>query len=69
MIKEALIDYSSGKAVRLSLDGKEVDGVIRIDKITNLRSNNKAKEIQITILANDLKIITCNGEVEKIHEF
>lgn len=69
MIKEALIDYSSRKVVRLSLDGKEVDGVIRIDKITNLRSNNKAKEIQITILASDLKIITCNGEVEKIHEF
>lgn len=67
MVKEALIDCSSGKVVRLSLDGKKVDGVIRIGGIN--RSNNGAKEIQITILANDLKIKTCNGEIKKIHEF
>ena len=59
-------DYS--KFAKMLLDGEEVNGAIRIDKIIN-RSNDEAKEIQITILASDLKIKTCNGEVEKIHEF
>ena len=68
MVKEALIDCSSGKFAKLLLDGEKVNGVIRIDKIIN-RSNDEAKEIQITILASDLKIKTFNGEVEKIHEF
>lgn len=68
MVKEALIDCSSGKFAKLLLDGEEVNGAIRIDKIIN-RSNDEAKEVQITILASDLKIKTCNGEVEKIHEF
>lgn len=68
MVKEALIDCSSGKFVKLLLDGKEVNGAIRIDKIIN-HSEDEAKEIQITILASDLKIKTCNGKAEKIHEF
>ena len=68
MVKEALIDCSSGKFAKLLLDGEEANGAIRIDKIIN-RSNDEAKEIQITILASDLKIKTFDGKAEKIHQF
>ena len=33
MVKEALIDCSSGKFAKLLLDEEEVNGAIRIDKI------------------------------------
>lgn len=35
MVKEALLDSSSGKFITLSLDGETVKGAMRIDKISN----------------------------------
>lgn len=68
MVK-ALIDCTGGKSMKLLLDGKRVPGIIRLDKITKSGSNDEAREIQITILASDLKIKTFDGKAEKIHQF
>lgn len=68
MVK-ALIDCTGGKSIRLLLNGERVPGIIRPDKITKSGSNNEAREIQITILASDLKIKTFDGKAEKIHQF
>ena len=37
MVKKALLDFSNGKCVSLSLDGVPLKGAIRIGEITNCR--------------------------------
>lgn len=71
MVKEALLDSSSGKFITLSLDGETVKGVMRIDKISNnseFYPDGFAKEIQITILAREIKVKLPNGEIKDIPE-
>lgn len=68
MIKEALLDNSSGKFITLSLDGKMVRGVVSIDNISNIYQKDTAKEIQITLLADKVKAKLPNGEIKDISE-
>lgn len=64
----ALIDYSSGKYISLLLDGKQIPGATRIEKISK-HSKDECVEITITIVANELKIKGLNGEINEVqHE-
>lgn len=66
MVKEALLDSSSGKGITLSLDGKMVSGLVSIDNISNIYKKDTAKEIQITILASEVKVKLPDGEIKDI---
>lgn len=68
MVKEALIDNSNGKFITLSLDGEMVKGAISIDNISNIYRKDTAKEIQITLLAGEVKVKLPNGEIKDISE-
>ena len=68
MIKEALLDNSSGKFITLSLDGEMVRGVVSIDNISNIYRKDTVKEIQITLLADKVKVKLPNGEIKDISE-
>ena len=67
MAKEVLLDESSG-IVRLFLDGEFLKGVISIDGISNIYQKNTAKEIKITLLADEVKVKLLNGEIKDISE-
>ena len=67
MAKEALLDHSSG-IVRLFLDGEFLKGVISIDGISNIYQKDMAKEIKITLLADEVKVKLSNGEIKDISE-
>lgn len=67
MAKEALIESSSG-IIRLSLDGEFVKEVISIDGISNIYQKDTAKEIKITLLADEVKVKLPNGETKDISE-
>lgn len=67
MAKEALLDHSSG-IVRLFLDGEFLKGVISIDDISNIYQKDTAKEIKITLLADEVKVKLSNGEIKDISE-
>lgn len=67
MAKEVLLDHS-GKIVRLFLDGEFLKGVISIDKISNIYQKDTAKEIKITLLADEVKVKLPNGEIKDISE-
>nr|DAE30097.1 MAG TPA: hypothetical protein [virus sp. ctQmo6] len=62
-----MLDCSSG-IVRLFLDGEFLKGVISIDGISNIYQKDKAKEIQITVLANQVKVKMQDGEIRDISE-
>lgn len=68
MAKEALLDASSGKFITLSLDGEMVKGVLSIDSISNIYRKDMVKEIQITLLADEVKVKLPNGEIKDISE-
>lgn len=68
MVKEALLDNSSGKFITLSLDGEMVGGVVRIDNISNIYQKDTAKEITITVVASEVKVKLPNGEIKDISE-
>lgn len=68
MVKEALLDSSSGKGITLSLDGKMVSGLVSIDNISNIYKKDTAKEIQMTVLANQVKVKMQDGEIRDISE-
>lgn len=67
MAKEVLLDESSG-IVRLFLDGEFLKGVISIDGISNINQKDMAKEIKITLLADEVKVKLSNGEIKDISE-
>lgn len=67
MAKEVLLDESSG-IVRLFLDGEFLKGVISIDDISNICQKDTAKEIKITLLADEVKVKLSNGEIKDISE-
>ena len=67
MAKVALLDHSSG-IVRLFLDGEFLKGVISIDGIPNIYQKDAAKEIKITLLADEVKVRLSNGEIKDISE-
>lgn len=67
MAKEVLLDESSG-IVRLFLDGEFLKGVISIDGISNIYQKDTAKEIKITLLADEVKVKLSNGEIKDISE-
>lgn len=67
MAKEALLDESSG-IVRLFLDGEFLKGVISIDGISNIYQKDTAKEIKITLLADEVKVKLSDGEIKDISE-
>jgi hypothetical protein len=67
MAKVALLDHSSG-IVRLFLDGEFLKGVISIDGISNIYQKDAAKEIKITLLADEVKVRLSNGEIKDISE-
>lgn len=68
MVKEALLDSSSGKCITLLLDGEMVKGVLSIDNISNIYQKDTAKEIRITLLADEVKVKLPNGEIKDISE-
>lgn len=68
IVKGALLDYSSKGIITLSLDGKMVRGVVSIDNISNIYRKDTAKEIQITLLADEVKVKLPNGEIKDISE-
>lgn len=71
MIKEALLECSSKGIITLSFDGEMVKGVVSIDKISSnlkLYPADFAKEIQITVLAREIKVKLPNGEIKDISE-
>lgn len=65
--KVALLDHSSG-IVRLFLDGEFLKGVISIDDISNIYQKDTAKEIKITLVADEVKVKLPNGEIKDISE-
>ncbi len=67
MAKEVLLDESSG-IVRLFLDGELIKGVLSIDNISNVYQKDTAKEIKITLLADEVKVKLSNGEIKDISE-
>lgn len=67
MVKEALLDHSSG-IVRLFLDGEFLKGVISINDIFKICRKDTAKEIKITLLADEVKVKLSNGEIKDISE-
>lgn len=68
MVKEALLDNSSGKFITLSLDGEIVKGVVSIDNISGIYSKDMAKEITIKVIASEVKVKLPNGEIKDISE-
>jgi hypothetical protein len=68
MVKEALLDNSSGKFITLSLDGEIVKGVVSIDNISGIYSKDMAKEITIKVVASEVKVKLPNGEIKDISE-
>lgn len=68
MIKEALLAQSSKGAITLSFDGEMVRGIVSIDNISNIYQKDVAKEIQITILASEVKVKLPDGEIKDISE-
>lgn len=68
MIKEALFSQSSNGAITLLLDGEMVGGVVSIDNISNIYQKDTAKEIQITLLADKVKVKLPDGEIKDISE-
>ena len=68
MVKEALLDYSSKGIITLSLDGEMVTGVARINNVSNIYRKDTAKEIQITLLADKVKVKLPNGKIKDISE-
>ena len=68
MVKEALLDNSSGKFITLSLDGEMVNGVVSIDNISNIYKKDTAKEITIRVIANEVKVKLPDGEIKDISE-
>lgn len=68
MVKEALLDSSNGKYITLSLDGEMVKGVLSIDSISNIYQKDTAKEIKITLQADEVKVKLPNGEIKDISE-
>lgn len=68
MVKEALLDNSSGKFITLSLDGEIVKGVVSIDNISGIYSKDMAKEITIKAVASEVKVKLPNGEIKDISE-
>ncbi len=68
MIKEALLDSSSGKGITLSFDGEKIKGVLSIDNISNIYRKDTAKEIQITLLVDEVKVKLPSGEIKDISE-
>ena len=68
MVKEALLDCSSKGIVTLSLDGEMVTGVARINNVSNIYRKDTAKEIQIALLAEKVKVKLPNGEIKDISE-
>lgn len=68
MVKEALLDKSSGKFITLSLDGEMVKGVLSIDGMSNIYRKDTEKEIKITLLADEVKVKLPNGEIKDISE-
>lgn len=67
MAKVALLDHSSG-IVRLFVDGEFLKGVISIDGISDIYQKDTAKEIKITLLADEVKVKLSNGEIKDISE-
>ena len=45
-----------------------VRGVVSIDNISNIYRKDTAKEIQITLLADEVKVKLPNGEIKDISE-
>ena len=68
MVKEALLDNSSGKFITLSLDGEMVNGVVSIDNISNIYQKDTSKEITIRVIANEVKVKLPDGEIKDISE-
>ena len=68
MIKEALLAKSSKGAITLSFDGEIVNGIVSIDNISNIYQKDTAKEIQITLLADKVKVKLPDGEIKDISE-
>lgn len=68
MVKEALLDRSSGKCITLSLDGELIKGILSIDNISNIYRKDTAKEIKITLQADEVKVKLPNGEIKDISE-
>lgn len=68
MIKEALLACSSNGIITLSLDGKMVRGLVSIDNISDIYQKDTAKEIQMTVLANQVKVKMQDGEIRDISE-
>lgn len=68
MIKEALLECSSKGIITLSLDGEFVKGVLSIDGISNIYQKDTAKEIKITLVADEVKVKLPNGEIKDISE-
>lgn len=68
MIKEALFAQSSKGTITLSLDGEMLRGIVSIDNIYNIYQKDTAKEIQITLLADEVKVKLSNGEIKDISE-
>lgn len=60
-----LIDCSSGKHIVLLIDGKEIPGATRIEKISK-HTKDECVEITITIVANELKKKELNGEITEV---
>lgn len=68
MVKEALLDNSSGKFITLSLDGEIAREIVRIDNISNIYQKDTSKEITITVVASEVKVKLPNGEIKDISE-
>ena len=68
MVKEALLDNSSGKFITLSLDGEMVNGVVSIDNISNIYQKDTEKEITIRVIASEVKVKLPDGEIKDISE-
>ena len=68
MIKEALLECSSKGIITLSFDGEMVKGIVSIDNISNIYQKDTAKEIQITLLADKVKVKLPNWEIKDISE-
>lgn len=60
-----LIDCSNGKYISLLLDGKQIPGATRIEKISK-HAKDECVEITITIVANELKIKELNGKITEV---
>ena len=63
-IREALLECSSKGIITLSFDGEMVRGIVSIDNISNIYQKDTAKEIQITLLADKVKVKLPDGEIK-----